>query len=674
MLTAILMLSCGDTSLLFPEIEEEPDTTIETIAHGAVLEPGDPISFIVDRSNINDEDLSTPDRMLVEIVDVDGEVVATQTFESVDLLQQIPPIIVPELGSGYFELLISYSDGDALIAEERVPFFITTGWLSIGGVSTYPTSFYPGSQGLVELRATIPEGTDPFVRWRFEGEEIASGYVSAGADRALVTSPSRDGVYSLSVELFPSGPAEEERFEFESAISYETQLFVTRERTLAETDLSPEGHYLTLFHLQGDFRDSGVRDLFEPNVPMVATTLGAPQLRLEDDIFGYYLDGDSGFSVAAALLPYLDSDLSAFSLTLRLRPAALGEQDRIVLVEDVSGNELMSLSSNAAGELRISLQTQSGIESAVSGSPLLTIGESTTISVSVLPGAESTQVLWFADGLLASVSSLSPINAPAEVAETEDDEAEWSLRPGRTVIGGGPGFTGVVDEVGVYFRDEGDRPSSDESIFADAMALTYGDSLVYAEGFETQELPRELLAYGDVRIDSGQLSIGSQGGVVLPRFPFGDEELIVEIDLPESDPTAEVRVSVAAGEADAEDTESQELGEGSVEEESQPPAEADLQPFLIVLGDGTVGEDAATKGDDSATLRFAIALVDGEIVAHAPDGTALASVPIGGGGELELEIANVGDADLRVRVRSVLVHRGEPQLADRFADEDRGEE
>ena len=60
---------------------------------------------------------------------------------------------------------------------------------------------------------------------------------------------------------------------------------------------------------------------------------------------------------------------------------------------------------------------------------------------------------------------------------------------GTTVIGGPNGFSGVIDELGVYYRDDQGRPSADPAQYLRTAQRKYGRDLVLAYGFETANLP-----------------------------------------------------------------------------------------------------------------------------------------------------------------------------------------
>lgn len=665
---ALLIAACGDSSLLFPQFDEQSSVDISTIPAGSVLEPGNAIPLSVSRSNVSDQDSSTADRMEIDIYDDQGVLVATQSFESVDLMDEIPDVAVPEVGAGLFSLRVRYYDGANLIASTEVPFFVVGGALGITGVSTYPSSFYPGSQGIVQLRAESPDDMDPYVQWWFDGELIDAGYLSVGHDSALVTSPDREGVYALSVELFPSGPPGEAPFEFASPVRYDSQIFVSTDRTFADTDLLPHESYLTLFHLQGDFEDSGSRHQIDENAVMDGTPFGQPELRLDDQVFGYYLDGSSGFTINSAALPYLDSSVSPFSITIRLRPASLGADRQLLLVEDVSGSSLLRLTTDEFGYVSLSVGFVEPNAGSTSAAPLLAPDVTTVLSVSVWPEDDGLQVLWFKDGLLVSVDTLPVLTDDAGLGEESPEASDaadegspdgetgrsWHIRPGRTVIGGENGIHGLIDEVGVYFRDEDDQPSSDEGIFADAMGLEYGDNLLYAEGFETQRIPAEVVAFGDVRVTSGALSIGADAHVRVPGFPFGSEALIVEVDLNDPQPDAEVRIAlVMAGSSD---------DAGLSDDEGSRAIE-----FLTIRGDGLIGDAQTTVVGDAGLLWVVVSSEGEELVAYAQDGTVLASADVIPE-EVRVELANGSDGEIRVLVHSVLVRSAAPQLGERLAD------
>ena len=149
----------------------------------------------------------------------------------------------------------------------------------------------------------------------------------------------------------------------------------------------------------------------------------------------------------------------------------------------------------------------------------------------------------------------SPLGeSPTEAARQRvvSDPEELEVRDGVTRFGHeSSGFTGLVEEFGVYFRDEQDRLSIDDGLFQRAMESTYASRLAYAQGFEGLFLPDELETVGRVTVRAGELVLEPESSVYFPAFLFQDEDLIVEVTL--GDEAAEARGEFVFSEAYPED-------------------------------------------------------------------------------------------------------------------------
>jgi hypothetical protein len=134
-----------------------------------------------------------------------------------------------------------------------------------------------------------------------------------------------------------------------------------------------------------------------------------------------------------------------------------------------------------------------------------------------------TVFMWFVDGF------------PVSVVEDSHPLFELPLDfgpDGRSFLGGGEdvkGFRGIIDEFGVYYRDDERRPAIDSGVFKAAMSARFGNRLVYAEGFEGLFLPKALRIEGSVIVVSGELIINPGSRVWFPDFLFYGEELKVVI-------------------------------------------------------------------------------------------------------------------------------------------------
>jgi hypothetical protein len=173
-----------------------------------------------------------------------------------------------------------------------------------------------------------------------------------------------------------------------------------------------------------------------------------------------------------------------------------------------------------------------GVLRSLSAGAGITPGLAHLVTVSLVPLGEMTVVQVYVDGIAAHADVVAwdtrSLDLPDPLDETEEG---WMMIAGSAVIGGDGGFEGILDEFGVYFRDDGDQPSPDTDIFRSAMEQVYGEKLVYAEGFESRNVPDSLGIRGDVRVDAGRLILNSGSSVLFPDFAFRSEELQVVASL-----------------------------------------------------------------------------------------------------------------------------------------------
>jgi hypothetical protein len=206
----------------------------------------------------------------------------------------------------------------------------------------------------------------------------------------------------------------------------------------------------------------------------------------------------------------------------------------------------MLVNANSSGFLAAELRLNGSMARSVSNIRADAASGPMQLSISVAPSDTETTIMWFADGILNSISS-HPVGNSVDAGESASSSSareEWEALPGTTLIGGRPssgfeGFIGIIDEFGVYYRDEEQRPATDGEVFAKAMRSLYAASLAYAEGFEGLFLPEEIETTGAVTAEAGVLTIPPGGSVAFPAFVFELEDLIIEIGLgdeaPESD-------------------------------------------------------------------------------------------------------------------------------------------
>ena len=530
MLTLLFLWSCSESSLLLGEVDEPAQLELSTVPSGSILESGSDVNVRIQRDSVYTGDESTADVLVVELLDHLETLLAEQRFESVDQATSLPPVELPELAEGLYKLRLTYYDGEEIVAEETSYFFVAPGTYEIAGLSAYPASSYPEADGLLRVSLDIPAERDPFLVWRLNDQIIESGHLSQTGATIAVLAPASEGVFPVQVDLYPVWPEGLDPDEVEPATSYSAELFVSNAPSPARTDLLPEGSYFALYHLRGSLRDTGVRTSWFPSREFRAQTLGSPELAASSNIFGYRFDGASSLSVDGAVWPVFEGELSPVSVSFRLMPEELVRQVSLMRIE-LATTDLLTVRIDEGGRLGVTLPMLP--DDVWTPLPVVAEGVAETVTVSIAPGAEQSTIGFFAGGQLFATETVGPISidqldSPRLISGAD----RWAMIDGTTYLGAlEDGFHGVIDEFGVFFRDEENQPTTNTSLFQQSMQAEYGNRLLYAASFEEEAEADAVLASERARIADGAVELPGGEQVVFPPFTFEEEELVVRLEL-----------------------------------------------------------------------------------------------------------------------------------------------
>ncbi len=548
------LLSCNENTLFMPEMDLEPEVSLETIRDGEIIsqEEGIPFSLLYTSGSKGEE--VTVSSLEIFIEDAENNRVREIVLSEEDLAVESDLLLdIQDLPEGVYSVNFMIYEKEELLSEKRVYFFNTQSPPSLLSVSAYPPVFYPGSEGILQANLETEEEDDPYLRWKLGDSVQGEGYLSQGLDKLAIPAPVTEGIYSVQVEVFPEGPPEDISYPFISEINQTLEIFVSKDVEPGPNELTPNFSYYSVLHFQGNLRDQGIRTDLAEGVSEEdgAVPVGEPHVDIWERMFGYYLNGNSGFSLDGIVLPfYRNGNLSPFSLNFRLMVEELKENSTLLDTYLTDDTFKFRVFSTEEGKLNAHIRADGKETVITSEYPLLNPKTAVSLSISVLPQEDSTIVMWFLNGILVSLSEISfPIRLTAPIGIGEEVEAgkekdEYDMirgslaAEGETIIGGENGITGIIDEFGVYFRDEQSRPSPDDEVYSKAMESEYGSSLRYAEGFEGIFLPGELKVEGDVMVNTSNLVLEPDSSVVFPDFLFDEKSLFVEAGI-DSEPDTE---------------------------------------------------------------------------------------------------------------------------------------
>jgi hypothetical protein len=521
----IALLSCGGEGLtLFPR-SDASELSIVGPADGAVFTGTQPLALQIGTA----DPAGHPDlEVQVTLLSATGSTVWERRITSPSLNEDLG-LELPDLPVGQYRLEIAVFQDGAQVEKHTTTIFSVRERPRIAGITSFPPLITASAPVLLSADISSDDGSDPWLRWTWRGKTIAQGSASSGTAAVLWKAPAADGVYTVTLEIFPVAPPAGTGFSFRSSILMSTDIYVSAAGAAVRDELGPAASYLSLFHLQADLVDAAAaaRDLERAAVP-----IGSLHVMPVGDGFGYRFGEGSGFRVPWPVLPVEDGDLAPFTLSVGIRPEQMTGADRIVAATAGTCSFTLGLGTDASPELAIEVPDSPRL-AIPSGAPSLEPGRRYLVSVSVVPRADSLAVRWFLDGRQVSetVASMLLLKPGAE---------------GSAIVGGGTGFTGVIDELGVYSRDEAGRPAIDPTLFTAAMRKLYGDRVLLADGFDGLFLPPGFTASAKAAVGGGRLTLPPEAWIELPPIRFPDEGCSIDLVLGDvSERAADVQISWA---------------------------------------------------------------------------------------------------------------------------------
>lgn len=678
----LTMLACDAGSLFLPDSDLEPDVSIRMVDSGATVRQSDglAVSIELSASAVDGGDFDS----LVLQIEPETEIASLSSsglserrerrFDRDELGAELSLVeSLEDLETGLYSVVVRVFRGAEEVNSLRRSIFVVdddfANGFAVDSLSVYPAAMIPGSTGILHAALRTPPGSDPYLRWWVDGELLVSGYAADGYDEIEWTAPERESAaqYTVELEMFPGRPAAGNADGFRSSVRESADVLVSSSRGIRESSLGDIDSFFTLYRLQGRLTDDGQRAALLSEAP-TAEPIGDPRLGVSQSLFGYDLDGSSGFESPAAAVPFIGDTPAPFTFHARIVPQ-VGGTGMLFDTRATTRDFRFAVNIGAGGTPSVILEH--GSEAARADGPpgLLVSGEATLLSASIVPAESQTVVLWFLDGRLVDISELalsfpaSPVsngqgggNAQIEIAESELSAAEGFTRVGAAE----QGFQGLVAEIGILFRDEDGRIGTDASVFRDAMESRYAGRLAYARGFQGMFVPDELETIGRVTVRRGALELEPGSSVLFPAFLFEQEQLVVELAL-------------GTGAAEAEGLFRFDIESDEAEDEEPADAEREQRTLVDISSSGEVLQAGETIGvlelvDDPPVIVVRLTHQDGVLQIRGQDGFE-AQVELDASRFQGVRLtAMQGEARVvPLRIRSVVAHRDRVSLADRLS-------
>ena len=522
LMIGVFLAACGNQSLFMSLKSDSSEMQLSSASDGQVFAAGKSLPLLV-----SGQDTAKNGTLEVDVTLTSSAGQSVWHQRTGATLNEQSGIVLPaDLAPGLYRLdLVLYSAGE-IVLKKTSSFFVAQGGWRLTGIRSFPPVITIEATVMLKAEMEIPEGSDAYLRWSWKGKVIARGMRGNGFGQVLWVVPPDPGVYTITLELFPSAPPDTADFPFTSSLSLSTDVVVSSAAQFSRSDLAPDSSYLSLLFLQASLADTGTDAKTAGRAK--ATAIGSPEVVTLEKRFGYRLDGSTGIQIPWLALPVQSGSLKPFTISLGMSLDDPGAAKRIIRAasSDASFGIDIEMDPQSGGpQARLSATGTAPVVIPWSG-PALVAKERYLLSLSLVPQSESLAAQWFLDGTQVGAATVrcQPL----------------SIRPeGSLTIGGPNGFAGVVDEFGVYSQDTEGRPSTDPGLYARAQALAHGSSLVTADGFDgiylpdgftLNGMPKEA-SDGKGQIAGGSLSLPPGARLVLPPIPTSDSAVAVSADL-----------------------------------------------------------------------------------------------------------------------------------------------
>ncbi len=473
--------SCENQAFLPPYETVQSGEVSASVKSGDLVTEGQDIllSLQIDRASEN-----PPEKLEIEILDREQRSLGIQVVSGEELDEVLPTVSLTDNQKGLHTLRMRlYNEQDELIQEETVPFFMVEFYPEIEKIEVYPPdAVSPQASGVLIPSIKYGEGT--WLRWTMGSDLLARGPYEEFEEGFVWTAPLQEGVYSVSLEVFPQLPVDPEAgYSFQSPVTSEVQFFVQAASGSRTGELGPDGDFRNILHLRGALNDSGY-------IPSDVRYEGNPLPAVRDGLFGYYLFAEDAILVPSVTLSSTTSGLLLpFTLKFIWKPDSTGLAEKhIASFSSKSGRPVWMCVTDEFGHPAILLPQQgSGIISATD----FELGTCSELAISVLKIGNEVLLKWYCNGRLRDVTNIPAQSFPSLIDTVVQLGGEKN---------GYAGFEGLVDEFGIFAAARGAARAEDSQVFRRWAVRNLGERVVlFAEGYESEQNDALPLNGGEVK-------------------------------------------------------------------------------------------------------------------------------------------------------------------------------
>lgn len=257
----LFLAACSENVDLFSSLDEQEEPELSTVQAGAMMTEDGVLEVQIEYPT---DESSRATSMRVELRDTEGTVHDSAEFDQAQLAEPfLRAVKFSEPPEGVYVLVTEAWINDQILVSDRRQVFVTDIPPRIESVTIHPTTIRREMQALAVAELDYSTSTRPYMRWIFDGEVAAEGYLEDGLDRAILDGAGRSsGAYRVFLEVYPWGVEEGTVIDGSTTITADSDVVVREELQPSPPDLSQrrDGTVLRFFSFDGTrqaWTDSG---------------------------------------------------------------------------------------------------------------------------------------------------------------------------------------------------------------------------------------------------------------------------------------------------------------------------------------------------------------------------------------------------------------------------------
>ena len=387
--------------------------------------------------------------------------------------------LVPRMDNGLYDLSIEFFANRKSLGKKNIPFFFAQEIVGFSSIEVQPGVAYPDGEVLLLLTYDKNLTGNEYVRIYLKDKLIKADYAYKIGEKYVIKAPQVEGVYPLQLEIYPFTPKavgvsneEFEAFDFSSALSIKTDLFVSVNQSSFVNDLTNSNSYSMLYHFKGELNDwaSG-------SAVKMANVVGSPLLDINEGFFGYRFNSRNYLHFSNFALPLKNGSLQPFSIHIStFMPEAIVSPLFTTHCEGFSfalyGKE------NRLPALTIT-KNEKKFESAVPMQFKPSDFAFKPLTLSFYSEKNGSWVLWYKDGNFVHKDYLPVVFN--SLTQEGDSYIGYNQQFAKRV---GLAKSAIIDEFGIYYKNDKGEASIDSEVFNQAMSRRLKTRLLFCEGFD----------------------------------------------------------------------------------------------------------------------------------------------------------------------------------------------